>query len=72
MNNHIHTPDDGRGRRDVFVNGRQVHRAFFVDTRRGIVDYFPEPVRIHKHGKRAISRRLRGRVHVELKEPTDG
>lgn len=61
---HIHTPGDGRGRRDVFVDGRLVDGVFYADTRRGVVDYYPRPLKLHKHGKRAISRRLHGRVEV--------
>lgn len=34
---HIHTPKDGRGLRDVFVDGKLVNLVFFADTKRGIV-----------------------------------
>lgn len=67
---HIHTPHDGGGARDVFVDGRKVNGAFYADTKRGIVDYYPEPLKIHKRGKRVITRRLRG--HVEVVRKADG
>lgn len=63
---HIHTCDDGRGRRKVVVNGTVVEQVFYVDTRKGIVRFYEKPLRIHKHGKRAISRTLRGKVEVEF------
>lgn len=63
---HIHVPGDGRGtERVVYVNGERVDNVFYADTKRGIVDYYPEPRKIHRHGKRMVSRRLRGEVRVE-------
>lgn len=70
MADHIHTPDDGRGIRDVFVDGQKVGHVFFADTKRGIVDYYPQPPKIDKREKRIISRRLRGRV--EVRKAADG
>ena len=64
MAEHIHRPLDGRGMRKIFVNGNQVDRVFYADTKKGIVDYYPQPIRVHKHGKRMLSRRLRGHVEV--------
>ncbi|SMR69274.1 MULTISPECIES: hypothetical protein [Stenotrophomonas] len=63
---HVHTRDDGRGRRKVVVNGMVVEQVFYADTRKGIVRFYEKPLRIHKHGKRAISRTLRGKVEVEF------
>ncbi|WFF40398.1 hypothetical protein EVC62_02160 [Salinicola endophyticus] len=65
MSDHIHYVGDGRGRRKVYVDGRLVERAIYADVRRGIVDHFPTPLKIHKRGKRVISRRLHGQVTVE-------
>ena len=70
-NHHIHTPDDGRGCRDVFVDGRRVDYVFFADTRRGIVDSYRYPFKAHRDGKRPISRRLRGDVVVVFKSGAD-
>lgn len=61
---HIHTPEDGRGHRSVFVNGREVKQAFYADTKRGIVDAYRQPLRLDKDRKRVLSRRYRGHVVV--------
>ncbi|AMV00057.1 hypothetical protein [Xanthomonas citri] len=61
---HIHTPDDGRGRRQVLVDGRTVKRVVYADTRRGLVRYHNDPPKVHKHGKRFIERTRRGAVEV--------
>jgi hypothetical protein len=34
---HIHTPDDGRGIRFVFVDGKRVDGVFYADTLKGVV-----------------------------------
>jgi hypothetical protein len=61
---HIHRPDDGRGPRDVFVNGKLMARVTYADTRRGVVRYHDMPLRLDKHGKRIIERTRRGKVEV--------
>uniref|UniRef100_UPI003F7FC659 hypothetical protein n=1 Tax=Xanthomonas sp. 0924 TaxID=2835534 RepID=UPI003F7FC659 len=61
---HIHTPDDGRGRRQVLVDGRPVKRVVYADTRRGLVRYHNDPPKPDKHGKRFIVRTRRGTVEV--------
>ncbi|MFA4294426.1 hypothetical protein P2B08_17705 [Xanthomonas perforans] len=61
---HIHTPDDGRGRRQVLVDGRPVKRVVYADTRRGLVRYHNDPPKVHKHGKRFIEKTRRGTVEV--------
>ena len=66
MRDHIHNTDDGRGRRRVLADGRVVEQVFYADTRKGVVRYYVKPLRVHKHGKRAISRTLRGKVEVEF------
>ena len=50
----------------VFVDGVEVKNAFYADTKKGFVRHFDDPIKIHKHGKRAISRTLHGAVTVEL------
>lgn len=61
----IHTPYDGRSRaRKVVVNGVEIERVFYADTRRGICRYYQYPLKLHRDGKRAISRTLRGAVEV--------
>lgn len=61
---HIHTPNDGRGPRDVFVNGKIVEEVFFADTRRGIVRAYKRPLRLDKWRKRVLSETLHGLVEV--------
>lgn len=61
---HIHTPGDGRGLRKVYVDGVEIKSCFYVDTRRGIVDCHREPLRLDKHRKRILSKRVRGTVTV--------
>lgn len=63
--NHIHTAGDGRGLRRVKVDGREVDRVIYADTRKGIVRHHDKPSRLHKHGKRFIERTRRGKVEVE-------
>lgn len=63
MADHIHTPLDGRGMRDVFVNGNRIDAVVWADTRAGVVWFAPEPVRVTRHDD-VYCRRLRGRVEV--------
>lgn len=63
---HIHAVGDGRGLRRVTVDGGQVDRVVYADTRKGIVRHHDTPPRLHKHGKRVIERTKRGVVEVEF------
>jgi hypothetical protein len=60
---HIHTPNDGRGRRVVLVNGKRVDRVTCADTRRGLIRYVPHPLRLNKR-EQVIERTRRGKVEV--------
>ncbi|CAI3795811.1 hypothetical protein [Rheinheimera sp. MM224] len=62
---HIHTPDDGRGRRKIFVNGNLIEKVFYADSQLGIVKFFPSPIRKHRNKDEAYSRKLKGKVTVE-------
>lgn len=64
---HIHTPLDGRGLRDVTLNGKRVRGVVFADTRKGKIVMHDDPVRIHKHRKRAIVRTRYGVVEVVMR-----
>lgn len=68
MADHIHTPGDGRGRRDVFLDGKRLTHCIYADTNRGIVDVHVlndrGHVRVDKRGKRPLSKRFRGKVEV--------
>ncbi len=61
---HIHTPEDGRGVRDVFLNGKLLERVTYADTRRGIVRVVGNPIKLDKWKKRVLWRTLRGTVVV--------
>lgn len=51
----------------VFVNGNEVAGAFYADTEKGIVRFYPQPARIKKPERGQIyTRTLRGKVTVEL------
>lgn len=62
---HVHVPGDGRGPRQVYVDGRPVMRVVYADTRRGIVRYYDDPPKMDKRRKRIIVRTRRGVVTVE-------
>ncbi|MCH4563346.1 hypothetical protein MKP05_09410 [Halomonas sp. EGI 63088] len=49
----------------VFVNGNEVRKAIYADTERGIVRYYPEPIRIKRGTDEVYTRTLRGQVTVE-------
>ena len=65
---HIHHPDDGRGQRQVFLDGKPIKRCLYADTRRGLVRVFNDPLRLDKYRKRALWKTLRGDVRVVPKE----
>lgn len=52
----------------VSVNGNIASNTFYADTEKGIVKYYPEPIRVNKRTGKAYSRTLRGKVSVELTE----
>ena len=63
---HIHFPGDGRGLRDVFVDGELVQDVVFADTRRGTVKVFKRPLQVDERGR--IVRETRyGVVEVRFK-----
>lgn len=65
MAEHIHTPHDGRGRRDVYVNGNKTEFVLWADTRAGVVVYAPHPLRVHRRLRDQVyTRKLRGKVEV--------
>lgn len=64
MADHIHTPNDGRGTRKVFVDGREIECVVFADIKRGIVDFHRQPLKLNRWRKRVITRRIRGKVEV--------
>lgn len=54
---------------EVFVNGNRIDGAYYADTERGIVHFYPQPARIKKPERDQVySRTLRGKVTVEPME----
>lgn len=68
MADHIHTPGDGRGRRDVFLDGKRLTHCIYADTKRGIIDVHVLDDRgytkLDKRRKRPLTKRYRGKVEV--------
>jgi hypothetical protein len=62
----IHEAGNGRGQRDVYLNGRPVRSVTYADERRGIVRLTHQPIRIDKYGKRVLTYTIRGRVSVVM------
>jgi hypothetical protein len=61
---HIHRPDDGRGRRDVFVNGNKIEGVAWADTKNGVAVFYPQPIRVKRGTDEVYTRKLRGKVEV--------
>lgn len=68
MADHIHIAGDGRGEREVYLNGRLVPRVTYANTRAGVLRHYDDPPKVHKHGKRFIQRTKRGVVEVRCIE----
>ena len=67
MTQHIHMPYDGRGNRRIFVNGNEVRNVFYANEKKGIVKFYPRPLRVKKpEGDEAYSRTLKGSVKVDF------
>ena len=63
----FHHYNDGRGKRRVYVNGNEIERVIWCDTEQGIAVYSPKPFRLKRPGGQELyTRRLRGRVTVEV------
>ena len=62
MREDYHCVGDGRGARDVYVNGVLVHGAISADIRRGVVEFIPQPARLRRNRKEVYTRKLRGVV----------
>lgn len=64
---YIHTPDDGRGRRDVFVDGVLVEGVFYADCREGFVNAYIEPLAPNRRRTGVKWRTIWGKVEVRPK-----
>jgi len=65
---HLHTPDDGRGLRKVFINGKERQRICFADTRKGYAIQYRKnshgDFMLDGHKKRILTRRLKGKIVI--------
>ena len=74
--NHIHAPDDGRGGRDVYVDGVKVDFCTYADLKQGFVRYNlrdktdPTRARINRRRKDVRWAKKRGSVKVVLHSET--
>jgi len=50
----------------VFVNGNEVDQAVYADDVKGLVVFCPQPTRCKKNSDKLYTRKLRGKVTVEL------
>ena len=67
---YVHTPHDGRGRRDVFLNGKCITRVLYADTKRGVVRVTHDPIKLDKRRKKIRTQTLRGTVDVVFRQDT--
>ena len=66
MKDHIHTVGDGRGLRQVTLNGEIVRHCVYVDTRRGVVISHRHPISVDRRLGCVRTIRRKGRVSVEF------
>jgi len=71
-NQYVHTWNDGRGIRDVFLNGKKIEHVLYADEKRGIVRVTIWPIRLDKWRKNVLCKTLRGRVEVVSKVVSEG
>lgn len=64
---HIHFVGDGKGKRKIELDGKEIDFVTYADTEKGIVVYHPHPIEIKPNGD-IRSRTLRGKVTVEFLE----
>ncbi len=60
----VHTPHDGRGLRDVYLDGKPIDHVIYAETRRGVVRMHHHPFRRSKTRDQVISYKRKGRVEV--------
>lgn len=64
MNDYIHRPDDGRGIRNVYVDGQPLQKCCYADEKLGIAHAYVFPYKLNRHGTAAMRFKVRGRVYV--------
>lgn len=60
----IHTPNDGRGPRSVYLDGKLIVGAFYADTEAGIVKAYIQPLSVDPVTHEARFETLQGAVEV--------
>ncbi|HEY7885457.1 MAG TPA: hypothetical protein VIC08_10965 [Cellvibrionaceae bacterium] len=67
---HIHTPDDGRGFRRVFCNGKEVPDCNYADTRKGKAVFLVRGddgnFKLDRWRKCVIEKTVYGKIEVEF------
>lgn len=61
---HIHTVDDERGYRDVFLDGEKVSHCVYADTQAGVVECYADSLRIDPVSGQIVKMRRTGVVTV--------
>ncbi|NHB57023.1 hypothetical protein G9F32_03115 [Acinetobacter sp. 194] len=61
----FHSALDGKGCRDVFVNGYSIKHVKWANEEQGLVCFIPMPLQINKRKGEVYSRLLRGKVEVK-------
>ena len=61
---HIHTLSDGRGPREVFLNGRRIRRVIYADEKKGFALVGYAVPRLDKNRENILTRTLRGKIEV--------
>ena len=67
---HIHTPGDGRGSRQVYINGVLCHRVVKADTKTGTVEVLTNPVAVDLETGHIKTMTLQGLVTVVPHHPS--
>jgi hypothetical protein len=60
----IHTPTDGRGPRDVYLNGKKLDKVFYADIRHGMVRCHFDPMKVNKRRQMVRGFKRYGNVEV--------
>lgn len=61
----FHSALDGKGRRDVYVNGRSIKYVNWANEEQGLVCFTPMPLQVNKRTRKIYTRLLRGKVEVK-------
>lgn len=68
----FHSANDGKGNRQVYVNGNPIKRVLWANEEQGLVCYFPYPLKINRRKANIYTRLLKGKVRVEMTDGMEG